>query len=587
MARALKVTGNRLRLRTPPDSGGSFGVKQAIFPYIVLMAIASRVAGRPVKWIEDRLEHLCASVSATNRVTTLEAAVDRDGRIMALDFDQLEDCGAHLRAPEPATLYRMHGNLTGAYDIRHVKIRNRVVLTNKTPTGLNRGFGGPQAYYPLERLVQRIAIELKLDPLDVIRRNLVPTSAMPYRTATGALLDSGDFAAALEGAVRDGGLADLMARRDAARAEGKHYGIGFAAVVEPSVSNMGYITAALTPEERRRAGPKNGAQSTATVSLDPLGTVTVQVASTPQGQGHRTVLAQVIADALGLKPRDVSVVADVDTAKDAWSIASGNYSSRFAPAVAGTARLAALNLRDRLARVAATLLNVSPADIAFADGRVAARSNPDNSLPFSRLAASGHWAPGTLPAELGQTIRETVFWTPPQLTAPTDFDQVNSSLCHGFIFDFCGVEIDPTSGAVRLDRYVTMHDCGRILHPAMVTGQICGGFAQALGAALYEEYAYADDGNFLSGTFADYLVPTAMEVPEPIVLHRESPSPFTPLGAKGVGEGNCMSTPVCIANAIADALSLDAIDLPATPAKLAARLHGPEPERAQPSRGKA
>ena len=587
MARALKVTGNRLRLRTPPDSGGSFGVKQAIFPYIVLMAIASRVAGRPVKWIEDRLEHLCASVSATNRVTTLEAAVDRDGRIMALDFDQLEDCGAHLRAPEPATLYRMHGNLTGAYDIRHVKIRNRVVLTNKTPTGLNRGFGGPQAYYPLERLVQRIAIELKLDPLDVIRRNLVPTSAMPYRTATGALLDSGDFAAALEGAVRDGGLADLMARRDAARAEGKHYGIGFAAVVEPSVSNMGYITAALTPEERRRAGPKNGAQSTATVSLDPLGTVTVQVASTPQGQGHRTVLAQVIADALGLKPRDVSVVADVDTAKDAWSIASGNYSSRFAPAVAGTARLAALNLRDRLARVAATLLNVSPADIAFADGRVAARSNPDNSLPFSRLAASGHWAPGTLPAELGQTIRETVFWTPPQLTAPTDFDQVNSSLCHGFIFDFCGVEIDPTSGAVRLDRYVTMHDCGRILHPAMVTGQICGGFAQALGAALYEEYAYADDGNFLSGTFADYLVPTAMEVPEPIVLHRELPSPFTPLGAKGVGEGNCMSTPVCIANAIADALSLDAIDLPATPAKLAARLHGPEPERAQPSRGKA
>ena len=587
MARALKVPGNRLRLRTPPDSGGSFGVKQAIFPYIVLMAVAARVAGRPVKWIEDRLEHLCASVSATNRVTTLEAAVDRDGRIMALDFDQLEDCGAHLRAPEPATLYRMHGNLTGAYDIRHVKIRNRVVLTNKTPTGLNRGFGGPQAYYPLERLVQRIAVELKFDPLDVIRRNLVPASAMPYRTATGALLDSGDFAAALEGAVRDGGLADLMARRNAARAEGKHYGVGFAAVVEPSVSNMGYITAALTPEERRRAGPKNGAQSTATVSLDPLGTVTVQVASTPQGQGHRTVLAQVIADALGLKPRDVRVVADVDTAKDAWSIASGNYSSRFAPAVAGTARLAALNLRDRLARVAATLLNVSPADIVFTDGRVAARSNPDNSLPFSRLAASGHWAPGTLPADLGQTIRETVFWTPPQLTAPTDADEVNSSLCHGFIFDFCGVEIDPTSGAVRLDRYVTMHDCGSILHPAMVTGQICGGFAQALGAALYEEYAYADDGSFLSGTFADYLVPTAMEVPEPIVLHRESPSPFTPLGAKGVGEGNCMSTPVCIANAIADALSLDAIDLPATPAKLAAHLHGPEPARATTSRGNA
>ena len=244
-------------------------------------------------------------------------------------------------------------------------------------------------------------------------------------------------------------------------------------------------------------------------------------------------------------------------------------------------------MRDRLARLAATQLNVSPADIVFARGRVAARSNPDNSLPFSRLAATGHWAPGTLPAELGQTIRETVFWTPPELTAPTEADEVNSSLCHGFIFDFCGVEIDPTSGAVRLDRYVTMHDCGNILHPAMVAGQINGGFAQALGAALYEEYAYAADGSFLSGTFADYLVPTTMEVPEPIILHRESPSPFTALGAKGVGEGNCMSTPVCIANAIADALFLDAIDLPATPAKLAVILHGPEPARARPSRRSA
>jgi 2-furoyl-CoA dehydrogenase large subunit len=568
-----------LRLRTPPDSGGSFGVKQAIFPYIVLIAAAARVAGRPVKWIEDRLEHLSGSVSATNRVTILEAAVDRDGRITALAFDQLEDCGAHLRAPEPATLYRMHGNLTGAYDIRHVTVRNRVVLTNKTPTGLNRGFGGPQVYYPLERLVQRIAIVLKLDSLEVVRRNLVPAAAMPYRTATGALLDSGNFGATLEAAVADGGLDALRARRDAARAQGKHYGIGYAAVVEPSVSNMGYITAALTPEERRRAGPKNGAQSTATVNLDPLGAVSVQVASTPQGQGHRTVLAQVVADVFGLKPQDIRVVADVDTAKDGWSIASGNYSSRFAPAVAGAARIAAVNLRDRLARMAAAQLNVPAQEIVFEGGRVAARSNPDNAVSFSRIAAAGHWAPGTIPSELGQTIRETVFWTPPELAAPSESDEINSSLCHGFIFDFCGVEVDRMSGAVRIDRYVTMHDCGRILHPAMVAGQINGGFAQALGAALYEEYAYAPDGSFLSGTFVDYLVPTAMEVPEPVILHRESPSPFTPLGAKGVGEGNCMSTPVCIANAIADALGLEELDLPATPAKLAALIHGPEPTR--------
>ena len=214
MARALKVPGNRFRLRTPPDSGGSFGVKQGVFPYIVLMGIASRACGRPVKWIEDRLEHLSASVSATNRVTTLEAAVDPDGRVRALAWDQLEDVGAHIRAPEPATLYRMHGNLTGAYDIRHVSVRNRVVLTNKTPTGLNRGFGGPQVYYALERLMQRIAVELGLDPIDVVRRNLVPTGAFPYKTATGGRLDSGDYAQAFEKALADGGFAELRGSRN-------------------------------------------------------------------------------------------------------------------------------------------------------------------------------------------------------------------------------------------------------------------------------------------------------------------------------------------------------------------------------------
>jgi 2-furoyl-CoA dehydrogenase large subunit len=581
MARALKVPGNRLRLRTPPDSGGSFGVKQGVFPYVVLMAIAAKVSGHPVKWIEDRLEHLAASVSATSRTTKLDAAVDADGRVHALNWDQVEEVGAHIRAPEPATLYRMHGNLTGAYDIRHLAVRNRVVLTNKTPTGLNRGFGGPQMYFALERLMQRIAIELKLDPVEVMRRNLVPTGAFPYRTATGALLDSGDFAKAMDIAIADGGLAELRARQEQARREGRLYGIGFTAVVEPSVSNMGYITAVLTPAERAKAGPKNGAQATATIALDPGGAVSVHVASVPQGQGHRTVVAQIVADAFGLKPSDIRVITEMDTAKDAWSIASGNYSSRFAPAVGGAVQLAAEKLGDKLKRSAAAQLNVAPEEVEFVAGKMRARGNADNALPFGRAAAASHWAPATV-ADEDQALRETVFWTPRELAAPTEADEVNSSLCHGFIFDFCGVEVDRVTGAVRVDKYVTMHDCGRILHPGMVAGQVTGGFAHALGAALYEEYAYGEDGNFLAGTFADYLVPTTMEVPTPLILHYESPSPFTPLGAKGVGEGNCMSTPVCVANAVADALGLMEVNLPLTPAKLAAHIHpeeGPPPAR--------
>ena len=574
LARALKVPGNRLRLRTPPDSGGSFGVKQGVAPYAVLIAAAARRVGRPVKWVEDRLEHLAASVSATNRVTTLTAAFDDAGRVEALDWDQVEDCGAYLRAPEPATLYRMHGNMTGAYAIRNVRMRNRVVLTNKTPTGLVRGFGGPQVYYPLERLMQRIAVTLGLDPLEVIRRNLIPADAFPYRTATGALYDSGNYQHALDVAARDGGLAELVRRRAEARAAGRLYGIGYTAAVEPSVSNMGYITTVLTAAERAKAGPKNGAQATATITLDPVGAVTVQVASVPQGQGHRTVLAQVVADVFGIGLDQVRVTADLDTAKDAWSIASGNYSSRFAAAVAGVAHQAAVRLRKKLAAVAAAQLNLRADDLVFAGGRVGSRTNPDASLPFARVAATAHWSPGLLPDMDGAPIRETAFWTPPQLTAPDEADAVNSSLCHGFIFDFCGVEVDPVTGKIAIDRYVTMHDCGRILHPGMVEGQVRGGFAQALGAAVYEELAYGADGAFLSGTLADYLLPTATEMPELTVLHVESPSPFTPLGAKGVGEGNCMSTPVCLANAVADALSLEAIDLPLTPAKLAALAAG-------------
>jgi 2-furoyl-CoA dehydrogenase large subunit len=593
MARALNVPGNRLRLRTPPDSGGSFGVKQGVFPYVVLMAVAARVAGRPVKWVEDRLEHLSGSVSATNRVVGIEAAVTATGIVTALRWDQTEDCGAYLRAPEPATLYRMHGNLTGAYGIRHLAIRNRVVVTNKTPTGLNRGFGGPQTYFALERLMQRVAVELGLDPLHVIRRNLVPKDAFPYRAAAGALLDSGDYRAALERACEEGGLGALRRRREEARGEGRLYGIGFTAVVEPSVSNMGYITTVMTPADRRKAGPKNGAYATATVAIDPVGSVSVHVASTPQGQGHRTVLSQVVADALGLKPEDIRVNVELDTQKDAWSIASGNYSSRFAPAVAGTAHLAAMQLRERLARIAGQQLNVRADEIEFSGGKIFARGNPDNAASFARIAGTSHWAPGAIPQDVEPALRETVFWTPPQLEAPSEADEINSSGAYGFIFDFCGVEVERDTGAVRIDKYVTMHDAGRMLNPRLVDGQVRGGFSQAVGAALYEEFAYAKDGSFLSGTFADYLVPTACEVPEPLILHFETPSPFTPLGSKGVGEGNNMSTPVCIANAVADALGAADIELPLTKSRIAALVHGQErPPRGgaalkSPSKGRA
>lgn len=586
MALALKVPASKLRLRTPRDSGGSFGVKQAIFPYVVALCLASRKAGAPVKWVEDRLEHLAAATSATGRVSAIEAAVDAHGRILALDYDQMDDVGGYLRAPEPATFYRMHGCLTGAYDIPNLRVRNRVVVTNKTPAGLVRGFGGPQVYFALERVMHEIARRLQLDPLDVFRRNFIPKIAFPYRAPAGALIDSGDYRAALTLAVRDGGLDALRARQAQARAQGRLYGIGFAAIVEPSISNMGYITTVLTPEARARAGPKNGAIACATVAIDLLGGVGVTVASVPQGQGHVTVLSQVVADVFGLQPADIAVNIELDTQKDAWSVASGNYSSRFAGAVAGTAHLAAMRLRERLSAIAAAQLGCPPEEVVFVAGSVHARAAPDRALPFARVASGPHWAPALLPQGQEPGLRETAFWTPAQLEAPDPQDRINTSAAYGFVFDICALEIDRASGRVRIDRYVTAHDAGRLLNPALADGQIRGGFAQALGAALLEDFAYSPDGAFLSGTFADYLVPTAVEVPEPVILHMETPSPFTPLGAKGLGEGNSMSTPVCIANAIADALGPDvdagAIALPMTPAKILALAGMADPPPAKP-----
>ena len=577
MARALRIPGPKLRLRTPADSGGSFGIKLSVFPFIVLMALAARITGRPVKWVEDRLEHLLAASSSPNRITQIDAAVREDGRVLGLRMDNLEDYGAFLRAPMPGPLYRMHGASTGAYDIANLAMTNRVVLTNKAPAALIRGFGGPQLYLALERLMQRIAVELGLDPLDVIRKNLIGSGKFPFRTAAGALYDSGDYPACVDEAVGDGRLEKLRARRDAARAAGKYYGIGFAAVVEPGMSNMGYLSTLLPVAAREKSGPKNGAVSMVTVNVDPLGAVSVTADVTVQGQGHATVLSQIVAGRLGLRVEDVSVNLELDTQKDQWSIAAGTYSCRFSPGTAVAADMAATRIRDKLTKIAARQLNVLADDIEFVGGRVRSRTNPDNAVAFGRVAGTVHWSPVLLPEGMDPALRETAVWSPPELEPPNSADQINTSLTYGFVFDMCGVEIDPVTCELRVEHYVSMHDAGRILNPMIAEGQIRGAFVQGLATALYEEFIYDDDGAFLTGTFADYLVPTAPEVPELLILHQENPSPFTTLGAKGLAEGNCMSTPVCIANAIADALGIVDVPMPATPSRLHALLAGPEP----------
>ena len=575
MSMALRVKNSQLRMRTPQWSGGGFGVKVQIFPYVVLMCLASKKTGKPVKWVEDKLEHLSAAAAAPNRLVQMEAAVKNDGTVTGFRFDQQDDYGAFLRAPMPGPLYRMHGILTGAYDIKHLSVTNRVVMTNKCPGAMVRGFGGPQMYYAIERIMQKVAIELDMDPLDVIRKNVVPAGVFPYRAAAGALIDSGDYPAAIEQAVNEGALNELKKHRDEMRAAGKKYGIGYAVIVEPAQSNMGYLSNILPRDERQR-NPKGGAVANATVNVDPLGTVSVTADSIPQGQGHMTILSQIVADVLGLTPDHIKVNLDFDTAKDAWSIATGNYSSRFSSATTVACLKAAEKVKAKLSRIASQTLNVPAEKLEFVDGKIRDPANPENGINFYRAAGTAHWTPGNLPDDMEPCVRETGSWSPPELESPNEKDQINTSLTYGFVFDFCGVEIDQDTGEVRIDKYVTMHDSGTILNPLLAEGQVHGAFAWAVGCALYEEFVYGDDGSFLTGTFADYLVPTCWEIPEPQIVHMESPSMVTPLGAKGIAEGNCMSTPVCLANAVADALDVEDITLPMTPSRIGAMIHGEE-----------
>ena len=550
-AAALGLPGSKLRLITPPDSGGSFGIKSAVFAYVVLMGLASRKLGVPVRWIEDRMEHLAASSASSGRVTGVEAGFSEEGELLGIRYDVVEDVGAYVRAPEPATLYRMHGSLSGAYRVRNVAARNRIVLTNTLPSGLNRGFGGPQLYLALERTMSIAAGRLGLDPAEIRRRNLIAAAEFPYETPSGGLYDSGDYAACLDDALE---LARYSERREEAaiaRAEGRLVGVGLACVVEPSVSNMGYITLA-EPAETRGL-PKSGNAEGCAISISALGGITVRLSTTPQGQGHRTVAAQIVADRLGVEPHDVDVLTESDTSTSPWTIASGNYSSRFSGVGAGAIALAAERLGDKIAAIREHL--------------------GDESASLRRVAGTAHWNPEALPAHMEPGLAVTAYYAAPNLHPPDEGDRVASSAAHGFVADVAMVEIDPETGKLTVLDYVTVHDAGRLLNPLLAQGQVRGGLAHGAAAALLERIVYDESGNLLTASFLDYLCPTAPDLPTPTIGHRETPSPFLPLGAKGLGEGTTMSVPAAIANAVADALGREDVEPPFTPGRVWELLH--------------
>lgn len=494
-----------------PDVGGGFGIKGVLYAEDLLVGLAAIRLARPVKWIEDRLEHMQSAVHAREQVHEIELGLTRDGEIVALRDRILVDTGAY----NPLGLvipYNTIAHLMGPYVVPSFEATAEGVITTKVPTAPYRGAGRPEAVFAVERSLDLAARELGLDPVELRLRNLVRPEQMAfdagilYRDGEPLVLDGGDYPAVLSRA------AELVDWKGVERGErdGRLIGRGVGVYVEAT-----------------GIGPYEGAL----VRVGGDGRVSVRTGACSQGQGHATVFAQVCADGLGVHPDAVDVVGgDTEGLEKGW----GTVASRSAVVAGNAVFEAAEQVRDQALRIAAELLEAAVPDLAIVDGRVSPRGAPARALDLGAVAKAAE--------ERGTPLVATVYFEPPTVTW--------SSGVHAAV-----VAVDPETGAVELLRYVVVHDCGREINPLIVAGQVRGGVAQGIGSALYEEVLYDDEGQLLNATLADYLVPTAGEVP-PIELGRfETSSPLNALGVRGVGEGGAIGPPAAIANAVDDALA--------------------------------
>ncbi|WP_308191117.1 molybdopterin cofactor-binding domain-containing protein [Blastococcus sp. MG754426] len=395
-----------------------------------------------------------------------------------------------------------------------------------------------------------------LDVVEARCRNLVPADAFPYETPTGGVYDSGNYEEAIRLAVRNADLDELRRRQAEARERGELYGIGLAAVVDPSGTNIGYVGLATPAADRKPGRDKSGSTEHVRVSVDLQGIVTVLLGSVPQGQGHATTARQVAARRLGLPEEQVRVVIEMDTATTPWTVTSGSYSSRFAPLVTSAVVAACDRIAGTVKAAGSVLLETPPEQLELADGAVRVAGDPGRSVLFRHAAGVVHWDPGALPEGTPARLYEEAAFAPREVRAATRDERINSSLCYGFVAELVAVRIDPDTLEITIERVSSVHDAGTVLNQTLFDGQVHGALTQALGGAMYEEFTYSAGGQPTAATFLDYLCPTTAEAGFPLVTdHVVTPSPLTPLGAKGSGEGSSMSFPVAVANAVTDALS--------------------------------
>jgi carbon-monoxide dehydrogenase large subunit len=543
---ALELPPHKIRV-IAPDLGGGFGTKASGYPEDVLIPLAARALNRPVKWIEDRREHMMAAAHARHQTHTIRLGARRDGTIVGLADRIWLDLGAYnvwgIVLP-----YNTVAHLIGPYRIRDMKVDVKGVVTNKTPNAPYRGAGRPETVFAMDRAVDCLARRLGMDPADIRRKNYIRPDelpwdfGMPYRDGNPLVYDSGDFPAALESALDAAGYDAFRREQPALRARGVWRGVGISGYVEGTA-----------------IGPFEGAH----VKLDLTGRVQVATGAVNSGQGHETAFAQVAADALGV-PLEWVTVTGGDTATVPFGV--GTFASRSGVTAGNSIADAAREVRGKLVAAAAKLLEAAPDDVEIEDGKAFVRGAPGSAV------------------ELGKVIQASIPTFAKPGVAPPDFEASAyhhvPTVTYASAVHVAQVEVDPGTGYVRLLRYVVAHDCGKVINPTIVEGQVHGGVAQGVGGALFEEMAYDGEGQLLTGTLMDYLVPSATDLPRIDTVHLEYPSPRNPLGMKGLGEGGAISPPAAIANAIDDALAPLGVRITETPASPARVLTSIETARA-------
>ena len=567
-ARALRLPGNAVRVHFDVDVGGSYGVKRGI-KHTVLVGYLAKKTGLPVRFIEDRLENMRGGdMHGPDRIFDMTVAFDADGTIRSLKIRALDDVGAYA-GRSPLQLGKPVGAIVGPYKITSVEYEPISVLTNKTAQEAVRGFGQAPTNYAIETAIDRVARHLGMDRIELRKKNFIAKDQFPYLIPSGSTYDSGDYAAVLDKALAAVSYPELLKARDAARKAGRLAGIGIATCLEPSGGNSAF---------EPLFNPKNETTTwmdSCLVRVDISGAITGVMNTSTSGQGHETLVATVLGEVLERDPDTIRVVH-----ADSLNALPSNspVGSRMAIMLGGAAAGAAKKVKAALMAIAAHNLGVAQEGLEYRDGNITAKTDAKKTLSWDQLVEIAHRKFHKLPAGLEPGLQAKFVWEVPTGGGlPTADGRIQMYPCYSFEAHLVLVEVDPATAQPKILRYLCGHDCGTMINPDIVHGMTYGGIAHGIGAALYEKFAFSDNGQLASQTFMDYLMPSALEVPAIDIVDHCTPSPLTEFGQKGSGEAGYLGAPAAIASAINDALaplgqSID--ELPMTPLAIWTTLQG-------------